>query len=245
MRRPHKLCLGIAAVAMATFVLPVGAAPGAAPVSARAGGACGGFPYADNGPHDYRKVRDKRLHIVEQFHFTPNVETLRSGNSSAYVGAELDFVLRAFPNHHRALVSMARLSARTKKEQPPGSGYTIDCWLERATRFAPDDPLSRMLRADWLGKRGRLPEALDQLKVADALASENPVTLHNIGLVYLEIGQYDLARERAHQAHALGLRRTNLKEALQALGHWREPTESNIQRAASQPVPAAVDARGN
>ena len=61
------------------------------------------------GPFDYRDPVSKRdnLPIVESFHFTPDVESLRHGRSGSVLG-DLRYTLRAFPNHHRALKSMAR-----------------------------------------------------------------------------------------------------------------------------------------
>ncbi|EHR71995.1 hypothetical protein BurJ1DRAFT_3180 [Burkholderiales bacterium JOSHI_001] len=235
----ERLC-GLCLRFLALLALGIGttcvAAP-AAPATAATGG-CGGFPRADNGPYDYRTVQDHRLKIVEQYHFTPNVEALVSGNSTANVGGELSFTLRAFPNHHRALVSMVRLGDKLKTAQPPGAMFSVDCWLERATRFAVDDPIARMLRASWLGKKGRQQEALEQLKVADVLAGDNGFTVHNVGLVYLELGEYELALSRAHKAAVLGLQRTTLRDALKSAGKWREPDPVPSAPAASEAASA-------
>ena len=67
---------------------------------------CGSLENA-YGPYDYRTDRGNRLYLVESAHFTPVVESLISGLSGP-LGAELDYTLRAFPNHHRALISDAR-----------------------------------------------------------------------------------------------------------------------------------------
>src|SRR5882672_10328606 len=87
-------------------VIAVLATTWAAPGSARAGGlrsGCGALPNA-YGPFDYRIEHDK-LAIVEAYHFTSQVELLIRGQSGA-LGADLDYTLRAAPNHHRALVAM-------------------------------------------------------------------------------------------------------------------------------------------
>src|SRR5678816_4417104 len=74
-------------------------------VSAQTGpSACGPLANA-YGPFDYRTDRTgTTLSIVEDNHFTPAVEQLISGITSS-VGGEIDYTLRAFPNHHRALLS--------------------------------------------------------------------------------------------------------------------------------------------
>ena len=200
--------------------------------------ACGGFPKADNGPYDYRHVRDRRLQIVEQFHFTPNVESLVSGNSTTYVGGELGFTLRAFPNHHRALIAMVRLGDKLKTPQPQGSTYSVECWLDRARRFASDDSLVRLIFAGWLGRQDRLEEALAEMKVAEGLAVGSPMSIYNVGMVYVDLKQYPQALAQAHQAYALGVLQSKLRDRLKAAGHWREAEPAAATSHAS-PQPAA------
>ena len=181
-------------------------------------------------------VRDKRLHVVEEHHFTPNVESLVKGNSSAFVSVELSFVLRAFPNHHRALLSIIRLGEKEKTDNPKSSQYSIPCWLERAVHFAPHDRIARMIYAGWLGKRGKKTEAVQQLETAERLAEGNAFTLYNIGLVYLELGLHEPALVKAHQAQALGFQRSGLADALKAAGKWREPPPAPPADPASAPT---------
>lgn len=58
------------------------------------------------GPFDYTSPTDrKHLGIVEHYHFTSDVEHLRKGASGS-IALDLDYTLRAFPNHHRALNAM-------------------------------------------------------------------------------------------------------------------------------------------
>ena len=142
------------------------------PVSAQnAPNVCGDLRNA-YGPYDYRNDRDK-LPIVESFHFTPEVEALIRGKSG-YIGGDLDYTLRAFPNHHRALVSMMNLAEREKNRQPRGARYTVECYFERAVRFAPDDTIVRMLFAIDLNKIGRVQEANQQLEESVKLAGNDP-----------------------------------------------------------------------
>ncbi|NRF66514.1 hypothetical protein HLB44_05925 [Aquincola sp. S2] len=213
------------------------AAPAGAGPAAKAGqeAACGGFPRADNGPHDYRTVRDKRLSIVEQYHFTPSVEMLIKGSSSQDLAGDISFMLRAFPNHHRALMSIVRLGERTRSEQPRGSAFTVDCWLERATRFAPDDAVARMIYAGYLNKRGRAQDALVQMDRVAAVAGDSAFTHYNAGLILIEMKQYERALAHAHKAYALGFSRLDLREKLQSAGQWKDPPDA----AATAPAPAA------
>src|SRR5689334_5467108 len=62
------------------------------------------------GPFDYRTTSKKNLELVESFHFTPKVEKGIGGNTSITAGGDLNYTLRVFPNHHRALAALIRLS---------------------------------------------------------------------------------------------------------------------------------------
>ena len=72
------------------------------------------------GPFDYR-THKKELEIVEGEHFTPEVERLERGNRSGVnPGGDIDYTLRASPNHHRALKAMMDLSRKEKRDPPVG-----------------------------------------------------------------------------------------------------------------------------
>ncbi len=177
------------------------------------------------GPFDYRVQKDK-LNIVEQYHFTPNVESLISGKTSIYVGGDLDYTLRASPNHHRALLALMRLSEKFKTPQPLGVGYTVECYFERALRFRADDSIVRMLYATFLYKNKREPEALKQLDLASDSASDNAFTHYNLGLIYLDLKKYEQALAQAHTAYGLGFQQPALRDQLQKLGKWKEATNT-------------------
>lgn len=174
------------------------------------------------GPLDYRTERGESLRLVEGAHFPPMVESLVRGHRG-YLGGDIDYTLRAYPNHHRALVSVMRYGQKTKSPHPPDMTYSVECYFERALRFQPDDAIVRMIYATFLQKAGRDKEADAQLERATELAQNNAFTHYNIGLVYMDGKNYEGALRQAHRAYALDFSRTELKERLLAAGHWREP----------------------
>ena len=193
------------------------------------------------GPYDYRTERTGKLRIVEQFHFTPEVEALIRGHSG-YLGEDLDYTLRTSPNHHRALLALSRFGERTKSPQPPHLQWSIDCYFERATRFEPDDIVVHLLFAQYLGKTGRVQEATQRLGRAEELAKDDPLAHYNIGLIYFELKEYDRALVEAHRAIRLGYLRAELPDMLRSVGKWREPasdTAATASGAASAPASAA------
>ena len=103
------------------------------------------FTTAGYGPFDYTNpehVRNK-LPVVERYHFSADVEYLRASIDANYIGAHLLYVIRSFPNHHRALVSITKLWARSGSPTRPPAGIapdqTPDFLYKRAIDFAPSD----------------------------------------------------------------------------------------------------------
>lgn len=184
--------------------------------------ACG--PIANSyGPYDYRTERGEPLYLVESTHFLPYIEALVRGHTSTRPGGDIDYTLRAFPNHHKALLAMMRLGEIEKTPKPASSRYTVECWFERAIQFRPDDTTVRMIFSTYLSKNDRVPEAITQLEYATAVAKDNSFTHYNIGLVYFDMKIYDKALVQAHRALALGFERAELKDLLKDAGQWRDP----------------------
>ena len=167
------------------------------------------------GPYDYRSAsaRTEKLPIVESLHFTEDVEALRAGITGTLID-ELDYTLRAFPNHHRALQSMLRYTLNGGKFHsatiPSG-----DCYFARAAAFAPDDEVVRILYGNLLFKRRDLAGARTQYEEAVRIGEKSPEINYNAGLFYLEIGDLKRARELADIAYGAGYPLPGLKDKLE------------------------------
>lgn len=183
------------------------------------------------GPFDYRTSRDK-LVIVENFHFTQDVEALRSG-STGQIGGDLDYTLRASPNHPRALIAMANLGRKLNTDQPPGAKYSIPCYFDRAIRFADDDAMVRLVYGTYLARVGKERQGLEQLEVALKLDPGNANIHYNLGLVYLDLKDYPKAREHAQRAYELGFSLPGLRKRLEAAGQWTPPPAARTGNAAA------------
>ena len=171
------------------------------------------------GPFDYRKTTSDLKELVEGAHFTPDVESLKRGATGA-VGGDLDYTLRAFPNHPRALASMMALQLRSGKERPVGARWSMLCYFDRAIRLAPDDGRVRTTLGVYLMRLGKTEEAIDQFNNAASLG-EDGVNLHyNAGLAYFDIGDYTNSLEHAKKAYALGFTLPGLKNKLEKIGKW-------------------------
>jgi Tfp pilus assembly protein PilF len=187
-------------------------------------GLCGPLDRAGQyGPYDYRTATQEQKRLVEGAHFTPPVEALQAGRRSKRPTGDIDYTLRAFPNHLRALHAMTRWSERIGMNHPPGATYTVECYYERAIRFRPDDAGVHALYAHFLIDRKRFGEAREQLERAAAGDYErDPQISYNIGLAYFELKDYDRSLKFAWQAYREGVQFPALKRKLQAVGKWRE-----------------------
>jgi tetratricopeptide (TPR) repeat protein len=188
---------------------------------------CGSLQNA-YGPYDYRTDTDK-LAIVERFHFGADVESLRAGMTTHKIGGDISYTLRAFPNHHRALHSIARLGLKEKAARPRGSKYTVDCWFERAMRFRPDDGMVSLTYGIYLFQLGKKAEALKMLEAAEKRGETGANFHYNIGLLYADLGRYDQALAHAHQAYAQGFNLPGLRNKLERAGKWRDASALRVE----------------
>lgn len=242
--KSKKLHYGLVIAAFAILSSFLATAPAFAQVDASL---CGSLENAF-GPYDYRADHhiqamgdqmphsEKRL-LVEGPHFSARVENLigaQSGGQSGPPGADIDYTLRAFPNHHRALMAVMRYGEKTNSQQPAGLRRTVECYFERAIRFKPDDTIARIIYSTYLVKNKRVPEAVVQLESATRIAADNAFSHYNIGLAYFDMKIYDRALAQAHRALALGFERMELRDQLEKAGQWKD---SVVAAPAEPPAP--------
>jgi tetratricopeptide (TPR) repeat protein len=160
----------------------------------------------------------QRLDIVEEYHFTPEIENLVRGITGTVPG-ELDFVLRALPNHYRGLIAMAKWQRLhpMAPDQLEGRVYTSDCYFQRAIWVRGDDPKLRILYGTFLYQQGRLPEADREYEVAERLGVSGADLYYNRGLLKFQQGDYAAARAYADKAYALNYPLPGLRNKLAAL----------------------------
>jgi tetratricopeptide (TPR) repeat protein len=173
------------------------------------------------GPWDYNDGEDRtnpqKIPIIEKFHFNRDVEGLDRGESSAYALDDLDYVLRAVPNHPRALNAVARYDV--EKGGIPPKWRSAECWFDRAMRFKPDDGTVYLLFANYKSRKGQVDEALEAYQTAKKLLPESIEVDYNLGLLYVKMGDYPKALERARVAYAGNYPLQGLKKKLAEKGY--------------------------
>ncbi|GGZ04613.1 ABC transporter permease [Pseudoduganella plicata] len=210
---PAKLAhVAACAVALASTAVP----------PARAAGNCPPLVVNNVTGGDYTSAADReRLGVVEQFHFTPQVERLERGQSG-HIGGDIGYTLDHFANHHRALAALARLALREKTATPKGAKHSVHCYFDRAIRYRPDDARVRAIFGGYLLALGQEAAALSQLEEAARIDPGNATNQYNLGLLYVRQKDYGKALAAAKQAYQLGFPLPGLKNKLVAAGQWKE-----------------------
>jgi hypothetical protein len=178
------------------------------------------------GPFDYRKRAEfaREFETVEGAHFTEEVENGTKG-SSGYIGGDLDYTLRAIPNHHRALAAMVRIALRQKTIMVSGAKYPVECYFNRAVRLAPDDGAVLAAYGNYLFALGKSDQAFPMFRDAAALEPEDPTIAYNLGLAYFRKKDYSQALVFAKQAYAKNFPLPGLKNKLIEAGKWDDKAE--------------------
>jgi len=200
---------------------------------ARASVTCGN-PFVNGyGPYDYTNPNhyQEKLPIVEKHHLQNDVidNALLIGPKTEkplYVVGNLDYTLRAFPNHHKALMAMGNYLSYLKKEEPDEymimvkKFRTAECYFQRAIEFKPNDAYVYLLHGILLYKNNDLKKSIEQLNKAEALKPDNAEIQYNIGLIYFKQNEIDLSVKHAKKAYSLGFPLPYLRDELEKLGKW-------------------------
>ena len=176
------------------------------------------------GPYDYSNPthRSRYLPIVEKHHFSKDVFALRKPGDSGTIGEDIAYTLHTFPNHHRALDAMSRLSIREGRATPSRARYTIDCYFQRAIEWRPKDADARMVYGLHHYRSGRLDAAIDQMREGVRISPNHAELQYNLGLLLVRKQDYSAALEHAKKAYGLGYPLPGLRNQLERLGEWSE-----------------------
>jgi tetratricopeptide (TPR) repeat protein len=178
-------------------------------------------PLDYNDPDDQYQIKIN----VERNHFTPNVEALIKGQTGD-LGADLALTLRAVPNHYRALYAMSRWQLENGFPANDERIWPVDCYFTRALLFKPEDPTIYMLYGIYLHKAGKLHKSLEEYKNAEKYAPDLTELHYNMGLLYFDLKDYDMALIHAQKAYKQGYPLPGLRDKLIHIGKWHTPPPS-------------------
>ncbi len=173
------------------------------------------------GPYDYIDSGDqKKIPVVEIFHFTKDVELLVKGKSGT-VPSDLDYTLRSIPNHHRALLSVIRYQVRLlNKLATKKLLNSPECYLQRAINYSPKDAALYAIYGYYLTKINRLQAASKKYEEALKISPDNSKFEYSYSLLLIKLKKYKKALEYAQKAYKHGKPPKGLKNKLKRLGVW-------------------------
>ena len=177
------------------------------------------------GPFDYYDPNNAdKLKLVEHAHLGDKTKALAEmGHWGGYFG-DVDYTLRAFPNHPFALQAMMNYFQARHGLPLKLRHRTPDEYFGRAIQFRPSDINTRLLYGIYLYKQDRYDDAFAQYKKAVAIAPNSADAHYNLGLLYTKVGDYDAALIEAHEAIRLGHPLPGLKGILMKAGAWKPIT---------------------
>ncbi|CAA0123427.1 Uncharacterised protein [Halioglobus japonicus] len=195
------------------------------------------------GPYDYRRRAQfkEQLAVVENAHFTPEVETLQSGNTATAIN-DIAYTIMAWPNHHRALHSAIKYRMMNTPWPEKATVPPAECQLQRAMAFSPEDPIPYMMYGLLLHKSQQYEKALFAYKVAVKLQPNDVLMQYNMGLTLVELEQYEEAIQIANAVYAAGMPLPGLKNKLIAAGQWQTEATDSAEPAAKAPPKVELQA---
>jgi len=178
------------------------------------------------GPFDYTIPDQKlKLNVVNEYHFTPEVENLLRGRSS-YLGEDLNYTLMAGPNHHRALLSIVKMKLELDQKVISFTDKSnllpspVECYFYRAMNFSKEDADTYAIFAYFLKKLNKLEEAKTYYEKALEFQPESKKISYSYSLLLIDLKQYDTALEFAKKAYQDKQAPPGLRNKLKSLGKW-------------------------
>jgi tetratricopeptide (TPR) repeat protein len=191
---------------------------------------------SDRAPNDYR-ARDATsqnkwdVADVKRNHLDPAVNSMRAGNYSRGVMADIDFILRYWPNYYPALQALITY------DLAGGLSYEFQstaCYISRARNFFPDDPKVMLADAYYAWKKGNKERAGKIYQQVLTVVPDSADAHYNLGLLYFEQGEFEKASQHARAAYAAGYPLDALRQKLQKKGYWQEQAAVAGDNAARQ-----------
>jgi tetratricopeptide (TPR) repeat protein len=178
------------------------------------------------------------IQSVERYHLGPAEQNLRAKRYRAAAG-EIDFILRAFPNHPAALQLMVKVCAQWKS---PVCTAQLGEKFEKAIAVNPGVPTTYVVLGNLQQSVGQFANAIESYKRALQLDADSVNAEYNLGLAYLETKQFDLANEHAQRAYELGASLPGLHDKLMKAGMWKPLDRAQASDSANPPAPEPASA---
>ena len=166
----------------------------------------------------YISAGTELLRGVDKYHVTLVTEKLRTHQYESAYG-DLAFTFRYFPNHPQGLVLLMQLCERWQSAQCAPS--TVLDVFEMAIAANPNVAATYVAQGIYLYRLKRFSAAIASLDKALTIDHDSLNAHYNLGLLYFDTKQYELANAHAQRAYQLGAPVPGLREKLVRAGKWK------------------------
>ena len=166
----------------------------------------------------YASAGTELLRSVNKYHIDPLTEKLRTHQYQSASG-DLGFTFRYFPNHPQGLVLLMQLCEQWQSAQC--APFLVSDIFERAIAANPNVAATYVLQGIYLYRVKRLPAATASLERALVIDPDSLNAHYNLGLLYFDTKQYELANAHAQRAYQLGAEVPGLRDKLMRAGKWK------------------------
>ncbi len=149
-----------------------------------------------------------------------------TGRATGPIAGDLDYTLRAIPNHPDALNLASRLEKRIKSPfvskllKYESMKESADCYFQRALKLAKRAETYEVY-AIHLHRNKKYSEAVEQYHEAINLGSKSAGLHYNYGLTLIKLKNYHEAEQQAKIAYKLGYPLPGLRNQLKKQGYCK------------------------
>ncbi|MFD2167332.1 hypothetical protein ACFSJY_13850 [Thalassotalea euphylliae] len=186
----------------------------------------GPFDYYDPANHQSTGAQSQgKIRIVTKRHLTKSMLRLKRGSTGS-IADDLDYTLRAIPNHPKGLDLASRFELERKNSATFAKRHkklflSADCYFERAMRFQPEEGETAMIYGIHKHRFKQYDQAVVAYKKAERLGLDNIQLSYNLALSYVAMQNYEAALPIAKQVYAEGFPLDGLKNKLISAGVWQ------------------------
>jgi len=163
----------------------------------------------------YDPINTHYLDMVTGAHVDKMEQRYKKGQFD-WVWSDLEYTLKRVPNHPRALLKLVTFSREYKKITPA----VADDYFQKAIKFNPDEPNTRVIYGFHLQKYPQLDKAIEQYEIALKLKPNHAQGHYNLALALIDKGELEKAKKHAKEAYNLGYPLEGAKERLIELNAW-------------------------
>lgn len=191
------------------------------------GGQYGPIDFYDNNSHMEKQgltgglKGETSVTIVTKYHFNSNVKYLKRGQTAVHIANDLDYTLRALPNHPEALDTVSRFEVNRNKsasfkQKQKAMPYSADCYFQRAIQvFGHKQPQTYMIWGLHKYRNKKYQEAIELYTKARASGFQNAELEYYLGLAYFKTDNIKKAKLHSDIAYEMGYLLPGLKMLLE------------------------------